>query len=100
MMSDAMVIGRRMYVFTRPDGTYSVEDPPCCRRVFAETEMINRGASTFREMKHKEPSEVLWEMWMESKRMESDPEYIEHTAENIMNEIDSLILGGADSAHF
>jgi hypothetical protein len=57
--SDFLIAGRRMYLFTRPDGTYIAEKPSCCRRIFRETNLIN-SAPTFGRLKTPSAERTAW----------------------------------------
>ena len=59
MIDEFFFIGRKIYFFTRPDGTYVVEKPKCCRRIFPETEDINT-RPTFFKQKTWNTDEKLW----------------------------------------
>jgi hypothetical protein len=57
--SDFLLTGRRMYMLTRPDGTYIVEKPRCCRRIFRETLLIN-SAPRFARLRTPVTEEAVW----------------------------------------
>ncbi|KAK8891773.1 hypothetical protein M9Y10_028993 [Tritrichomonas musculus] len=72
-MSDILYTGRKLFLFTRPDGTYFVEKPHTCRRIFPETNDINANP-TFLKQKTWNPSEKKWN------------QFKDHQEKEIMNE--------------
>lgn len=68
-MSDILYSGRKIFLFTRPDGTYIVEKPRCCRRIFPETKDINT-IPTFLKQKTWNPSEKKWNEFIKNKKFE------------------------------
>lgn len=65
-----------MFLYTRPDGTFLVSKPSCCRRVFPELNRINRGATTF--LKKKQTLDAASVAWNQMKMKNSN--------ENVRNE--------------
>lgn len=66
-MSEILCSGRKLFLFTRPDGTYIVEKPHCCRRIFPETQDIN-AIPTFLKQKTWNPSEKKWNEFLNEKK--------------------------------
>ena len=97
--------GRKIYIFTRPDGTYLVEKPECSRRVFHETERVNRSCtfSRARSRKTQTAAEVAWNEFQRQKRekIESQEENqldLMDTTEQTINEIDALLRSIEDKS--
>lgn len=66
-MSEILYSGRKIFLFTRPDGTYIVEKPRCCRRIFPETRDINV-IPTYLKQKTWNPSEKKWNEFINEKK--------------------------------
>lgn len=66
---DFLRMGRRIFLYTRPDGTFLVSKPKCCRRVFQELNRINRGAKTFLKKKQTlDAASVAWNHMMQKNK--------------------------------
>jgi hypothetical protein len=93
-MSEFLLIGRQMYRFTRPDGRFVTEKPACCRRVFPETEHINR-ARTFSKRKTAPASEIAWVKFQqrkaESGQTPADESALCETTQEMVDDIDSFL---------
>ena len=93
-MNDLIFVGRQAYLFTRPDGTFLVEKPRCCRRIFKETANINT-ARTF--MKNK-TLDVASQAWLDDKKEMKAPKKDDEQEKNkldqyeeTLNEIEKII---------
>ena len=97
-MSEFLVRGREIYIFTRPDGTFLAEKPKCARRVFPETNRINR-SSTFSRMRCKQTAtaaEMAWNSFQRQKNAEqcTTPEVqadFLDTTEQTIQDIDAFL---------
>ena len=102
-MTEFLYIGRRMFLFTRPDGTYLVEKPECCRRVLPETEHVNR-AKTFSKHKTLSASQRAWNKF-KSEKTDNNPAVIESEevlfdkTEKMMNDVDAFLQKISTSNH-
>lgn len=94
-MSEFLVRGREIFIFTRPDGTFLVEKPACARRVFPETERVNR-SNTFSRVRSRRTAtaaEVAWNEF-QKKKGGAQPEVqgdILETAEQTIQDIDAFL---------
>lgn len=85
-MNEFRTLGRRLYYFTFPNGTYYIDKPKCCRRLFKETSLINK-AKSFSKIKTANASLVAWELFMKKNITKEDRE----DDSNINDEIEELL---------
>jgi hypothetical protein len=96
-MSEFLLTGRRIYLFTRPDGRFIVDKPACCRRVFPETEHINR-SRTFSKRKTAPASEIAWVKFQEKKAQQEQSSgenaaRLCESAQAVVDDIENLLKG-------
>ena len=94
-MLSHFTFGRRLYLFTRPDGVSLVDKPKCCRRLFNETVNINR-AKTFAKIKTADAASIAWESFIRKKNEAKETEIYEEMdakqiSEETIKEIDELL---------
>jgi hypothetical protein len=66
MASECLITGRRLFLFTRPDGRFVIEKPDLCCRIFPETAHINQ-AATFSKKRTLPPSQIAWDQFQRRK---------------------------------
>lgn len=94
-MISHVTFGRKLYLFTRPDGVSLVDKPKCCRRLFCETVHINR-AKTFSKIKTADAASIAWESFINKKDKTKETEIYEEIdakqiSEETIKEIDELL---------
>ena len=70
-MSEIVIYGRKKYLFTRPDGTYVINKPNISRKIFLETENINKNIRNFKLKKKKYNYINLWNNLFKEKNDEN-----------------------------
>ena len=89
-MDTSIVHGRAIYLFTRPDGTVSVEKPSCCRRIFPETETMNKEHRVFGKKEIDVANRTKWNRLL--KRLSpTNEDDVFNSAESICADIDDLL---------
>jgi hypothetical protein len=87
-MSERITKGRRVYIFTRPDGTTVAEKPFCCKRIFKETEKIRKFNRSFRPQEYDIINRSKWEKLTIK---EKDESAILEEAKSTLDDIEEIL---------
>lgn len=84
------IVGRKKYLFTRPDGTVVVEKPSCCRRIFPETENMNKNHRKFGKKEYDVSNREKWNRLTRKEEHADDWDYL-LKAESVVADIEDLL---------
>ena len=85
------IIGRRIFLFTNPDGTTLAEKPNCCRRLFPETEKLKKYQRTFKSQDYDISNREKWNKLMGKTSDNEDESTIIEKAQSILDDIDEIL---------
>ena len=91
MSVEREIYGRRIYLFTNPDGTTLAEKPACCRRLFPETKKLRKFTRSFKSQEYDVSNREKWNILMGKNSDNEDEEIIIEKAKSIIDDIDEML---------
>lgn len=86
-----LICGRRLYLYTRPDGTTVSEKPNICRRIFPETNAITTNFRSFGKKEIDSGNIEKWKSIVRNQQNDEETELVVENAKLIVEDFDDIL---------